>query len=387
MQLSTKCILVLILTLFSLVSYGQQEELVKILYSGKVPDCEQMTLEIMNKISSSILLNNKEKTDSLVSLLNFLCGKPESIQRVIIFNAILNNKLEKKDIELYLTKDYVTVLENRKRDSKSGFYAGYYSDNKEYYGYLPLRHPVDSVITVKSKEFLNEDKVSGDAKLFCILFANDRHSFNKAVSNRAFKNSATRKVRNEIIYQRGHNQPSINLYSGIYSMIGNKNSIFRKNPYIGFSFSTPLKNRFIFDIGMSVRFNVNDDDFLFYAMGDTNLVNSKTTQLFDINFGYKLLDKKGFIIIPRIGAGFESTGTGLSETVVIESEDGDYEGIKYYSLHILNISSGITILRHVFVRNYLGLSVNYHYCPYQWNKKLITKFNNNSLSCELMFRF
>jgi hypothetical protein len=384
MGVSNKYIFIIILSLFLFSSYGQQAELIKILSSDEIPDCEKITLEIMDEISKSFLLNNKEKSDSLIELLEFLCGKNESIQRVIIFNSILNNNFDKKDIETYLKKDYTIVLEHRKRDSKSSEFAEFYEDNKEYYGYLPLRHSIDAIITDKSKEMLKSDTVSENEKLFCTLFANDLRTFKRELSDNKYKNSITKKVWNETKYQKSLNYFAIEIESGMHSMIGNKNLIFRHNPYIGFCISTPLKNKFIWDFGMNIRFNVNDSDFLYYAMGDTNLVNSNTTQLFYLNVGYKLLDKKGFIIIPKIGAGFESTGTGLSETVEDE-EDGEY--VKYYSLHALNLSSGVKILRKVCVRNYLGLSVNYHFCPYQWNKKLVTQFNNNSLSCELVFRF
>jgi hypothetical protein len=167
-------------------------------------------------------------------------------------------------------------------------------------------------------------------------------------------------------------------------MIGSKNVIFRNNPYVGIALSSPLKNKFVFDFGLNVRFNGNDDDFIFKAMGYNNLVNSKTSLTIDFKAGYKILDKKRMIIITGIGTGFESTGTGLSEEY--ETDDGEML-TKYHNLNIINFSANFTTYTPIFVKNYIGIAAGYHYCPYQWNKKLLTKFNNNSISCGLIFRF
>lgn len=372
-----------ITSLFSVSLYGQQETILKMLVSNKIDDCDTLTCVIIDEISDALISGNTYKIDSLLYVLDFFCGKNESIQRIIIFNAIINKKLEKKDIEIYLKKDFNTVLTYRKYDSKSKDYLENYNENKDYFGYLPLRHPIDSIISFKSKELLETGCLDGDEKLFCILFAKNNREFQKTLSKKEFKNSETRKVRNEIKRQNSRNDAAFIIYSGIYSMVSNKNNIFGYNPYAGFSISSPLKNKFIFDFGMNIRFNINDSDFLFNAMGVTNSVNSKTTILIDTKIGYKILDKKRIILIPDIGVGFESTGTGITEEVVIDGE----ESYKFHNLNMLNVSTGFTIYTPVFVRNYIGLSINYHYCPYQWNKKLITEFNNNSLTCGLLYRF
>ena len=368
----------------SVSSFPQQEALKKLLSESNRPDCETMTLNIMNEIADIFISDNYENADSLINILDFFCGKNESIERVIIFSAILNNRLEKKNIETYLTKNYANVYEYRKIDAKSADYSTHYEENIEYYGYLPLRHPIDSIIMMKSKELLDKDLVSNDDKLFCILFAYGQREFKRSLSNNEFKNSHSRATINEKRYQNSRKAPSLIIFSGVHTMLGNKNRVFGNNHYVGFSIPTPLKNNIIADFGMNIRFNANDKEFLFYAMEDTNRVNSKTTLLFYITVGYKVLDKKNIILIPQIGVGFESTLTGLNELIENDLEEDFY---KYYDLNALNLSAGFTALIPVFVRNYLGLSVKYHYCPYHWNKNLITKFNNNSIGCEVLFRF
>ena len=369
--------------MISATSFSQREALVNMLSERNKPDCEKITPEIMEQITEKFISGKYSKIDSLLNILDFFCGKCESTERVIIFNAILNKSLEKKNIDTYIKRQFINVLEYRKRDAKSANYLTEFNENKEYFGYLPLRHPIDSIITSKSKELLDNNLVSGDDKLFCILFAHNKREFSQELSKNEYKKSHVRAVTNEIKYQNSRNEHSFSIYLGGHSMIGNNNKIFGNNHYIGFSFCTPLKNKIIADFGMNIRYNINDSDFQFYAMGDTNTVNSKTTLLFYSKIGFKIYDKNKIIIIPHLGVGFETTGTGLKE--LIESDEEDF--YKYHNLNALNLSAGITVLRPLFVRNYIGLSLNYHYCPYYWNEKLITKFNNNSVSCELLFRF
>ena len=372
-----------LLFLFSFSLYAQQETLIKMLASDEIPDCESFTLKMMSEISEGFISGNNVHIDSLLYILDFFCGKSESIQRVKIFNAILNNNLDKEDIEIYLKNDFQTVLNYRKRDSKKKNFLESYNDNIDFYGYLPLNHPIDSIIAKKSKELLQTETVTNDEKFFCILFSSDKYDFERTLTQNEFKNSDSRKINNEIRKQNSRNSAAFVLYSGIYRMIGNNNQIFGNNPYIGLSLSTPLKNKIVCDIGMNLRFNVNDSDFQFKAMENTNTVNSKTTILLDVNAGYKIIDKKRIILLPRIGTGYESTGTGLSEKVEVDGEIS----YKYHNLNMINFSSGFTVYTPVFVKSYVGLSINYHYCPYHWNKKLITKFNNNSLTCEVVYRF
>ena len=378
--------LILIFYLLPVLSFSQTEMYQKILSDRKTLDCEIMTLEIMNQIAEKFILRNYAEVDSLLNYLDFFCGKNETIERTIIFNTIVNNKqLEKKNIEFYLNNRYPTVLEHRKKDANLSKYELLYENYKDFYDYLPLRHPIDSIISTQSKELLNNDNISLDEKLFAILFANGNKEFSKAISKNEYKKSHTRAIINETKLQKSRNEPSFTLYTGVHSMIGNENRIFGNNIYVGASLSTPLKNRVIADFGMSIRFNANSNEFLFSAMDTIHTINPKSTLLFYSNVGYKVIDNKNIILIPLIGVGFESTITGLSELIEGENLDEDY--YKYHNLNALNLAAGFTVLYPIFVRNYLGLSVKYHYCPYHWNKKLITKFDNSSVGCELLFRF
>ena len=373
----------------SITLFGQDDELLRLLFAGKnnINDCEIVVPDIMNKIAAKFNSNDTAGIDSLANILVTHCGKSEGAMRVLIFNAILNQKPFNENVKTYFEHDFQDVFENRTIDSKDPLFETCYNDNVEYYGYLPLRHPIDSVITKKSKELLQAGNISGDAKLMCVLFANNNTAFNREVRKYeyVYANTEIRDIRREKQREYGREYISAIISSGIYGPLGTMNRIFGFNPTIRGLITTPLKNRVIVDIGFGLKFNVDDEDFLFYAIDKINTVNSKTTMFFDIYAGYKIYDNKKLIIIPKLGIGFDSTGTGQWEWSTTSEEDDEVK--KYHNLETLNISAGLSAMTPVFAKNYIGLSLSYHYTPFGINKKLHTELNCNAMNLELFFRF
>ena len=366
--------------------FSQDDELLKLILRGKndIRDCEFMVPDIMNKIAEKFKTNETIGVDSLVNILETYCGKSESVLRVHILNAILNKKSCEEDIKTYFKQNFQDVFENRMRDSKSHLFDTLYNDNIIYYGYLPLRHPIDSVITNKSKELLQTGTLLGDEKLICILFANGNTSFNKEIRKYANKEAETRNLSREKQREEGRDHISAIISSGIYGPVGGMNRIFGYNPTIRGFITTPLKHKVIGDVGFGIKFNIDDEDFLFYAHNNINTVNSKATLFLDAYVGYKIYDNKKLILIPKLGIGFDSTGTGQKEWTINEENE---EVIKYLNLETFNFSAGLSAMIPIFAKNYIGLSLSYHYTPYNINKKLHTEFNNNAMNLELFFRF
>ena len=129
---------------------------------------------------------------------------------------------------------------------------------------------------------------------------------------------------------------------------------------------------------MKFRLNINDKSFNYYALGDTNIVNSDVSMFFGALIGYKIFENKNLSIIPKFGVAFETIGLNLPDNV--ENPDK-----KTFDIGTMQLSIGLTAMRPIFKRNYIGLGINYHYSPYHLDKNLVTKFDNNLLSTELIF--
>ena len=370
----------------SIALFGQDDALLKLIATGKddIRDCEVIVPEIMNKISEKLKTNEVNAVDSLINVLLAYCGRSEGVQRSLIFNAILKREASLEDIKTYFKHDFQDVFEYRRTDSKDPLFETLYKDNIEYYGYLPLRHSIDSVIADKAKELLQTENLSGDEKLMCILFSEGNKSFNKEVSKPENKDTESRSIRREKQRAEARHYPSAIISAGMYGTLGSENRVFGYNPIVRGFITTPLKYKVIVDVGFGIKFNTNDKDFLYYAYDKINTVNSKTTIFLDIYTGYKLYDGKKLIFIPKLGIGYESMGTGLWEWIINEYDEDIKE---YNNLETINLSAGFSAMTPIFAKNYIGLSLNYHYSPYHRNKKLHTKINNNALNCELFFRF
>ncbi|MBK9396900.1 MAG: hypothetical protein IPN55_06555 [Saprospiraceae bacterium] len=132
---------------------------------------------------------------------------------------------------------------------------------------------------------------------------------------------------------------------------------------------------------MKFRLNINDENFDYYALGIINDVNSKLGFSIGLAGGYKIFENENLIIIPKIALGYESISTGLREY------DEESEETFFHNVETLHSSIGLSVLKPIFRRNYIGMEVNYHYCPYGFDDDLISKFDNSAYSFEIFFRF
>jgi hypothetical protein len=149
----------------------------------------------------------------------------------------------------------------------------------------------------------------------------------------------------------------------------------------GLTFSSPLSNKLIVELGIKFRININDGSFNYYALGDTNHVNSDVSIFFGGLIGYKIYECKKFILIPKFGVGLESVSTGISEKM------NNSQDKTYHDIETIHFSFGLSAMTPVFRKSYIGIGINYHYCPYQFDTNLYTKFDNNLISTEIFWRF
>ena len=374
-----------VLLIFSLALYinffGQNNTYTKQLEKHEnIIDCEKSTLQAINKISKYLLANELDSVTQTKNNWTFLCGETEVSQRLDIITSILSDFPITSEIENYFDNHFFYKYRRRVNSSQKIDYGYFYVNNKNYYEYVPLRHPIDSIIMQKASEILQRKNNTPDEELICLLFSEDPNKIDELLDMRKYKHTTIAQISKK--RERTHRRYIIayQLHTGIHSPLGNKN-IFGNNPSIGFSFSSPLKDKYIVEIGIKMRINMNDKNFEYDALEQLNTVNSNMSTQMGINMGYKIFENDKLIIIPKIGVGFESVDTGLSE------DKGDNQSKDYFNLKTVHLSGSIATMIPIFKTKYIGVELGYHYTPYQLDQNLATPIDTSAISAELLYRF
>lgn len=372
--------IVLVFLCLNLKVAAQDENIIARLKAQKeLNKCELVSINAADIIAKKMELHEYDSVGIVIKALTILCGTTEWSQRALIINTILSKQDATEAIETYFEDDFHFVLRNRLNDSKRPDFGYIYSRNPSYFGYLPLRHPIDSITSKIASILLFSAKLNTNEKQICYLFSGDIEQFDKELYKRKNRSSF---ISNHIITEnfnyRNH-YLAFNVYTGVYKPLGSS-KVFSTDPIIGLTFSSPLRFNFLVELGIKARININDKNFNYYALGDTNNVNSESSIFFGGIFGYQVYKNQKLRIIPKVGIGIESVDTGISEK---KSRDET----KYYDVETIHLSAGISLMVPVLKRNYIGIELNYHFTPYQLVDNLHTKFNSSAISSEIFIRF
>jgi len=343
-------------------------------------DCEEVTLKSVNLMVDIFKKNELNRFDSIMETWIKQCDLSECAQRLLILKKMIDQDSSMVFIQTYLKHDFHRVLRNRVEDAENSAYSYYYNENKAYFGYVPLRHPIDSLVKSEALKLLDSFALNPDERLICIMFSGNATRFDKEVDKSEYNNYFVKQHLLKSYRELNDKFLAYTLYAGFFHPLNN-NDIFKYSPSIGFSISSPINNKFIVEIGMKIRININDDSFIYYALDDSNKVNSDVSVFFGVQFGYKIAASKNLILIPKIGIGLETVDTG------IESSSYEEEESTYYNLETAHFSIGLTAMKPVFKKGYTGIGINYHYCPYQIDNNLLTKIYPHLFSAELVYRF
>lgn len=347
--------------------------------SDDVVDCEALTLTAVNQLANGFSQNRFHLFDEFTKDWIKHCGVSECTQRLIILNNIIERKPSQASIQVYFENNFHDVFWDRVHYAKRIDFGYVYSSGKLYFGYVPLRHPVDSVVAAASNHLMKTQTLEPDEKLLCLLFSGDIDGYEKEIEKSEYDNGFIKpyllnKLRAN--YDRGM---GFTLYSGAYRPLSN-NGVFANSPMVGFTFSSRVTSKFMAEIGVKVRMNINDKSFEYIVNGDTNTVNSKASVFFGGVLGYTIYERPKFMVMPKIGAGLEMVHTGITTQDKNEDEEN-------HDIETLHVSFGCALMFPVAKKSYFGFGINYHYCPYDFDDNLITKFSNNLVSTEVFYRF
>ncbi len=363
----------ILLILITSYAYCYQNEIIE----TKV-DCEIISLNAVDILSEYFSNNQYDSTESIITEWVQQCGESEFTKRILILKKILNNESSIDFIKSYFQNNFHIKLKSRINNSRANNFGYRYSSWKEGFNYVPLRHRIDSIIIQKSLKLLETESLSQDEKLICTLFSGNVEEFDNLIYEDEYEESFISNFIIDEIIEYHKERLAFTYYAGLINPIGT-NKIFNNSMLIGLTLCSPLAYKLNIELGVKVRYNNSDKDFQYSAKGDTILVNSNYTIFFGAFVGYKIFDNKEFIILPKIGIGLESVNAK-------PLQKKNYDEPDTYEINTLHLSLGLSVIKKIFTYRYIGIQFNYHYCPYQFNKNLLTSFNNNLFSCEIFLR-
>lgn len=342
--------------------------------------CKQTSVSLADELATKFIIQDFKAVNKLIETWENNCGRNEINQRSRIIQTIIEGRNADDIIKDYINSDFHYVFKYRMENSVYDDYQYIFEDYWTYYNYVPLRHDLDSALILHSVELSKSSTLSADEQLILILFSGDVKGFDRKSKKDKYQTGYIPGFIAKDKRQMAAKEIGVQLYSGMYTPLS-ENGVFGVNPTIGFGLTSPFDWKVWWEFDMKFRIHENDQNFDFIALGDTNYVNSDLGFFMGLSLGYKIYENEKFTLIPKFGIGLEYIDTGL------ESYSDETEETEYHNLETLHTSIGISLLKLVFRRNYIGLEINYHYCPYNWSKNLITKLDNSAYSAEIVFRF
>jgi len=356
---------------------------------GRRQDCEQLTEIALGKLVSLVQKNDYSELETVLATIQSGCGESEFTQRMRIFRALLEKKPAAALITDYLAKNHHETLAVRWNYAAEEQYESIYRDNKQDFGYVPLRHPIDALLKAKAEALLHSTafSLSEREEEIALLFADRIDEFYEMHE----RSSQPRKpVRTEAAYRRGVDKyhAGLSIYAGAEFPIASAAPFFRTSPVMGFMYSSPLEDDVLFELGLKIRANFSDGNRRFeYRLDDeTESVSSGASYGVGGTLGRKIFDNDALIIYPKLGLFFETTSTGLSH---FGDYDDEYEvfRVMYSNVNTMRTSLGLAFMWHVSGKRYAGFEAAYHHIPYNWDSRLLTRIQPNYASAQLFFRF
>lgn len=352
-------------------------------------DCATATLLFADQITTLLQKNEFTRFDELLSIYQAQCGETELSLRIRIIQNLIEQKNSKELIQQYLDQQLDKQLTLRQKDADQANFENIYSKNPKKYNYLPLRHPVDQIIKIKSSALLNSDiyDLNEEEELILFLFS-EQSDIYQSIANEAAHQAEYEKY-SEMYYYRS--RYSGLLYVGVQGPLGATNPIFKTSPTIGLQLLSPIDQRMFFEFGLKVQFNTGSRNFDYLLYDDIENVKSDVSYYIGGDVGIVAYERKRFILTPKVGIGFKSVSTGLSEVTfsdfVDEYDDLGSSGIKFHNVNTMDLSFSLAGMQHIRKKNHIGLQLAYHYIPYKWDKNLLTEVFSHYTSLELLFRF
>lgn len=360
-------------------------------------DCDKITQVSLEKLITVLEENDFLSLEPVLGTIQSSCGESEFTQRLRILRALIEKNSTEALITDYLSKDYQEILIMRWDYSVEPAYQSIYKKNKSAFNYVPLNHPVDSLIKLKSAALLNSASyaLTDQERKIAFLFSDNIDAFYQTYQDNQPTVAPAKETKFVKVAKDDKYRAGILISAGVEFPISGNDPVFKASPAFGLMYSSKLSVPFIYELGAKIRVNTNDRAFDFLLYDEIETVNSAVSFSLGGNIGYKIFDNDKFIISPKIGLYYEATSTGLSEVTDSYYYDDyyydDYEqgssSVRYHNVNAMRTTVALSLMRHLYKKQYIGLEGAYHYISYEWEKNLLTEIQPNYASLQVFFRF
>lgn len=350
-------------------------------------NCEQISTISIEKLVPALQKNDVSSILTTLNTMEASCGENEFTLRTRLIYQIINRENTDAVYTKYIKHRFDDDLISRWDNAVEADYQNIYVKNKKRLNYVPLRHSTDSLLKVKSLALLNSPSYANlhDQEVAILqLFADDIDSY---LDWRDTKQVVEIKSKQRDAYTAHQEKHTFGIHTGVFMPIED-NFYFGNSLTGGLSIMSAFTNDFVFDLHYKFRIHSKSPAFEFLYKDDIYDIESNSSHVLSIGAGYKLLDKHKFIILPKLNLGYGIIWTGLSETVYGEDDEGnETESTRFRNVQTLHSSFGISVMRHIRNKTYIGIESNVHLIPYKWDSNLRSPIPSKYASFEFFVRF
>ena len=380
-----KLFLLLLITQTSPV-FAQTDTVLAQKLTQPVQSCDVVAFNSQTRIANFHL----HQWDSILPILSIwadYCGNNEPIQRLKMLYDIEKGLFQSAQYNEYVA-NYIEIYKYRVADAKETDYKKRYDYNQKYYDYIPLNGRFDAFTQKIAADLLPKQTQDSAAHLFCTLFANDIAAFNTNADKKVYKTTLLYQNKQEAQNRSDFTGPiHINLGLGAWYPIGQMSKIFQPAPYVNAGFSADIKPHLHCNFGIIVAVATNPKE-VYIDLGSTPQT-TPTNSLIGMNIVITKevpLPKK-FSFEIQGGGGLAMMSTNIQKPNAAQVNTQNNNESRYYTIETLDLTGGIGIRRAVNERNSVGVSLNYHFVPYNLDSKLITNIGNQYATMIMSYRF
>ncbi|MGN0003698.1 MAG: hypothetical protein ACI35V_09725 [Sphingobacterium composti] len=347
--------------------------------------CESVTAIALEKLAAQLQDNDYNNIIQILNTIEATCGETEFTLRTKLIYQIINKTNTDQIRAKYLKNKFDENLIERWDATYTNRNA--YQQNKKKYTYIPLGHRADSLLKVKANALLNSltyNHLNKEEEALLLLFKDDINAYMSIMQP---ETSSVKKMKQRIELEQYKEKHTFGIHVGTFLPVG-ENEYFGKSLTGGISMMSSFSSDFVFDVHYKFRVHTKTPAIDFVYKEEIREVEPNSSHVLAIGVGYKLLDKYRFIILPKVNAGYGVIWTGLSETVYGEDDEGNETETRLpRNVQTMHSTFGISIMRHISKKTYIGIESNLHLIPYKWDSRLKTTIPSKYASFELFVRF
>lgn len=351
--------------------------------------CEPVVGAALQKLPSILMKNDFGQLKTIINTLKGTCEKNELGRRLEIISQLLQKQNTHLSINAYLDGHYDDVLIQRFDAAATRNPNGTYRQNPKKYQYFPLNHPVDSLLKQKAVALLQSQSyaLNKEETAITYLFADDIDEFLRERNKKPSK-SVSNTTTGYYPSKNNMNGPTIGLSAGIFSPF-DSNPIFDQSGIFGVSYMGSLNNSIVSELVYKFRVHNNSRPFDMRYKREIREVNPNSSHFIGLGFGYKAYDNGTLVLLlPKVNTGLGFIWTGLSDSYYYTDEYGfERKSISLRNIKTWQNSIGIMSMVRLQRKTFIGVELNYHLIPYNWDDKLVPHIPSGYGSAEFFIRF